>query len=234
MSEVDLKRLKQVDIRTELLVNGYVRVIIDTLGGHTLFENVPNYIHSLCMLFYFVYEYFDIIGKGVSVSDDRSRITRNSDVDPSNRYLNTSFGKTKILSMESKIYRWEIKIHKGSRFVTIGISSNYDHRDKHFVKTISSVSDKHIYYAYNGYGGIKADVDEGIVVYSKAAGHVRDIIELELDLIEKKITFYKNGISQGVAFTDIKVGDDIVYRLSVSLGGKDNKVSIINFVEDSK
>lgn len=48
-----------------------------------------------------------------------------------------------------------------------------------------------------------------------------DIIGVCIDLLEKKIEYFRNGISLGVAFTNIAVGENIAYFPALSLSNEE-------------
>ena len=58
-----------------------------------------------------------------------------------------------------------------------------------------------------------------------------DIICMELDLKDCNVSFYVNNENQGIAFKNVEIGEDIDYRLIVSLAVNGTSVSIIKFTQ---
>ena len=54
-------------------------------------------------------------------------------------------------------------------------------------------------------------------------------IVIILDLNMKRISFHIDGEDKGIAFEDIACGDDICYRLAVTIYDSDDSVEIVNF-----
>ena len=73
------------------------------------------------LLFVFQTDYFDVIGENVHVSDDKKTIRKDKSA-PDN-WLNTSYGKTVILSTSRSIVTWKIKCDY-LRNACIGITSS--------------------------------------------------------------------------------------------------------------
>ena len=59
-------------------------------------------------------------------------------------------------------------------------------------------------------------------------------IAMILNLSSKQISFEIDGVNKGVAFKDIKYGDDIYYRLAVSLEKEEDIVQLIDYQESLK
>ncbi len=45
----------------------------------------------------------------------------------------------------------------------------------------------------------------------------------------KQLSFALDGVDKGVAFEDIKCGEDIYYRLAVTLGEEGDKAELIHY-----
>ena len=225
-SESALKRLKDVDLETQIVVHGYNRRITHTLAGCNLFENIPPIINSLCILYYLNPEYFAIAGKGVQLSTDKMTISSTKDTP----FGNTSYGLQFISSTEAVKCRWSIKVNETlTRKMTIGISSN-DEFDKAYTRwrRIGTYTGyKH--YGYNGYVGCITSIN-GATKYGQEYGK-NDVVHVELDLLNKEVTFYKNEVSQGVAFNNIAIGESIKYRLAIQMSDENTSLTLIKFVK---
>ena len=201
-------------------VGGYVREhMIESQrlqNYYSLFQNVPSLVTSMIIKYYFVHGHFEILYKHVKISEDRLIIEQ--DV---NGVWNHSIP---ILSTLKMICKWDLKIHKAQR---------HD-RGSYLMIGISQCADKDVpfgaRYIYAGWNGNKANAGRnGKNSYGQPYAE-NDIVSVELDLIKRAITFYKNGKSQGVAYEKIKQDDGIEYRLAVALVTK-AKIEIINYVE---
>jgi hypothetical protein len=61
-------------------------------------------------------------------------------------------------------------------------------------------------YCYSLSGGLPYKFNNGSLVSYGASWSVNDVFGVALDLDERTLTFYKNGVSQGVAFTNLPSG----------------------------
>ena len=123
-----------------------------------------------------------------------------------------------ILSTLKTICKWTLKIHDAScadsdgSWLMIGISPE-THTDKPFIAGPGAC------YAYAGWNGKIHDENRHYQWIGCLYGdpyQKGDTVSIELDLVNGEITFYKNDISQGVAYDYIKQDDSIEYRLSIS------------------
>jgi len=78
-------------------------------------------------------------------------------------------------------------------------------------------SDNNNNYAYTGYNGNKVNASGSDTAYGATWG-INDVIGVAFDLDNATITFYKNGASQGTAFTGINSGTYFPYFLGWSGG----------------
>ena len=226
MSSTQFQRLKDVDEETELLISGYNREICRTLSSCHLFKNIGSRIHSLCLLYHFYTEYFDVVGDDIARSEDKKMIIdRKSDI--MKGYDNTNYGFTTIHSLDIGVFRWKLKIgDSSSDKITVGISSNNERNENFTAWRDDDTYHNYSHYGYNGYLGYKTSTD-GVTKYGR---HFKGgvVIDMELDLNQKQLTFYNNGVNQGIAF-NIKTDLNINYRLAVSLGDYKNTVTILDF-----
>ena len=229
-----LKKLKEIDKRTKHLISGYNKIITKNLSNHNLFLHIPLMIHSLCILYYYETDRFEIAGKYAEISNNGKSVTATA-----SDYESTTYGYIKISSLNSNVKcRWSIFIdngrNKNGSMISIGISSN-DECDKDYTAWRMDTPEKlqsYSHYAYNGWAGYTTSI-RGVGNGTEAESFFKgDTIDIILDLKHRKVTFYKNGVDQNNAFTDIDVGDDIVYRLAVSMGSRDNKVTLVKFKKE--
>eukprot|EP01084_Bolivina_argentea_P171462 297059_1 len=225
MSASKLKDIKYIPKSTKYLVLGYNKHIEQILGS-----NIPILINSLCILYYFESDYFEIAGSGITISEDKKSITKTKST-YARAYDNTTYLCMIIPSTQCIECIWTLKIQSSTgtiySMINIGITSNNE-IDKNFTAwrhddNYSSYS----HYAYNGYAGYKSS-NNGISSYGKSFGS-GDTIDVHLDLSKKQLIFYKNGISQGVAYNNIATNNDIKYKLAVSIHALNHSVTLTKF-----
>ena len=81
-----------VDTMTELSVSGYIRInhkLLSNLSQYRLFQNVPDSIYSLCILYYHIYDHFHTINKHIQLADDNKTISQTKPFD----WQNTCYGE---------------------------------------------------------------------------------------------------------------------------------------------
>merc|ERR1712154_355321 len=109
----------------------------------------------------------------------------------------------------------------------IGVSSDYT-TDKIFYNNKQSYN-----YAYFAKGHLlsRATYTHPKYIYMEdvAKWHNHDVIGVQLNLKDKNIEFFCNGKSQGVAYNNIGIGEDISYKLAVFIFQENDKVTIRNF-----
>eukprot|EP01084_Bolivina_argentea_P092764 166874_1 len=220
----NLKVLSKIDKRTKYLVNGWIR------NNEKLFKlnHIPLLISSICILYVRDDDIFAITGTQVKVLHNKKCIEKT--VTDSHRdsiwWQNTSYGKAHIFSKCDNVFKWELKINN------IGTVSD----DGNIMVGISSIETNTedtwdagdgIHYVFCTDGMIyKSDRWCG---YSLLCADKNDTISMCLDLKKQEISFSINDNNQGVAYKDIEQGDDIKYRLFVSLRHVGDSVEIINF-----
>ena len=129
------------------------------------------------------------------------------------------------------IYKWSVKINKSNDNVSgilIGISSEIYLEKKSFVSW---------QYSYIQHGRINTYPEENDGYTHRKHYGIKfkqgDIITMELDLSKSQIKYYVNNEDQGIAYKNIIRGQDIKYRLAVSLREIDNEIEIVSFTKTS-
>ena len=220
------------ELVAKLAVGGYVREHAEGMQtlrnyDHALFQNIPPLVASIIVQFYFINVHFDIAGKGVTISDDGLCITIDHGTWENSTY------STPILSTLKKICKWDLKIHNAGSFgsdgsyLMVGISPSI-HTDSYFIGGLKGPR-----YGYAGWNGRKND-ETSPQIWSGQYGdpyQKGDTVSIELDLMNGKIIFYKNGKSQGVAYENIQQDDNIEYRLAISMGSTFSKIEMIDYCE---
>ena len=227
-------------------VFGYVRssqTSLSKASSYSLFRNIPIAITSLCVLYYEPIEYFDIINTDdIKLSEDKKSIykyhqRRNYESGFGYHFGldNTSFGKISIPSTSKSICKWYFKINnipKKPSFdpFRIGIVSKISSVNKSFLDKAKNEDYK--FYGYqtgsrileNHYGRPQ------VPTYGRYA-RVNDVYCMKLDLQKREIRYSRNNKSFGIAFENIDIGEDIEYKLAVTIGHKDGNLSMMKYVE---
>lgn len=231
-----LKRLHNIDKGTKLFVTGYIRRKHKSLfknNKYALFQNIPIAISSLCTLYYYLSDHFDleIIDSNSAVSsyvkfskDFKTATTIPNDYCDYNE--NMIYGKLIIASMDKCVYKWFLKFHKNMPEL-FGL-----HAAPWTTEYVAS--GEHIYYECMPTGNKKLNDrhrDWHDKTYFDWPYSIDDIFCLELDLKKKCISFYINDKDLGPAFKEIDIGPDIQYRFCVSFGDCDESVSIVKVTQ---
>eukprot|EP01084_Bolivina_argentea_P192111 329864_1 len=223
-----------------ILVDGFIANIRTMLKRKII---IPNDIYLLCFEFYYLIEegiiikriyflfcdifiintqnkeYFAFIGDGTKTSNDNKTITKQK----GSFGLCSSFGNISIKSDRKNICQWNMKInHIGAYAFCIGISSEYS-INSNITFCENKGSNNYSYnrsgqkvskYRYSKYGELWSN---------------GDVIGIKLDLKERQVEFYRNRKSQGIAFKNIDVGTNIMYKLAILLQNNGQSATIDSF-----
>lgn len=176
-------------------------------------EMIPNDITSLIATNMHPIEYFDNTGSHLAIKDNGNELISIDGYEP-----HTAFCKFKISSKESNcVYKWYFELIFQNSMLTFGIAStNFDSKNEAFHLNHSSHN-----YAYNCYSGNKVS-NSAYSHYGKSCKSGSTIV-MELDFTKPKkiqLSYTINGESQGVAFDNIKHGNNIEYRACVAMRGQ--------------
>ena len=239
----------------EYMTSGYIRQ--QTLqcfktSEYTLFQNIPDIIASVCKLYFDTIDHFEVIGRGVHVSDNKMCITKEIC-----GWENTSYGSIKVPANTQNIHKWWFKIKSKARLTDedqvttfnayIGIAAKIQNKDEIKLmqekeKGNTKTEDFYIEYSFWNCGVSdksskchihpSKDIDMQ-TLYGKAANEKLDenVICMDLDLRQRTIKFHVNDEDLGIAFDEIDIGDDIDYKISVTMCSIQNYVEIIDYKE---
>ena len=214
----------------KLLVVGYIREFGDELKSSrnsALFQNIPDLITSICVLYYYIDEYFALINEQhTKISNNNTTINK---VGYSN-WNHSSYGKVIIPSTNDHVYKWYIKINRTNQGqICMGISSSASIRESYYYS-----SDSYNYSIWGRQGKKRSHLME-VPYWNKYSKRfiTNDIVVITLDLNEKEMSFDINEEKFGVAFTGIECGKNIDYRFAVTLFETFSSVSIIKFTESA-
>lgn len=209
---MDFEQLKLVDNATRDTVSGYLR--------DNELNDPPSLIIYCILAFYWLKEYFAILGPGVAVSDDNLTIVKM----PKYRYGSgvASFGALIIPSVSNCTYKWKLELtryipYPAGRSLLMGVATKWDNHKVHSQHVLG----------YNAYAGNFKKFKS----WTKPAIRCKqgDIVEIELDLKRGQLEFYRNDESVGVAMDNLEASEDIEYRLCVTLNSENDSVTLLSF-----
>ena len=223
-SKSQIEKLKSIDDKTKYLIFGYNRNLQSQLATYTLFQNVPDLIHFLCILYYLKIDEFEIVDPNIySVSNNGHTIKCDKGY-----WKGTAYGSIVIPSTSKFNGKWTIKLDECVKErVMFGISSKilkdtqqalYSHNEYPF-------------YCYSGYLGYKIASKSSQEYGEKVS--TGDIIDMHLiidpDSNKQQLSFCRNGTDFGIAFDEIETGLDIEYRFAVSMYDEGDEFTIVDF-----
>ena len=204
------KLLSQIDKRTKYSVHGWIRRKEKTLG----ITNIPSMINAICILYFRDDDIFDVIGDDMKLSANKHKLTKIRDSNPDFN----NYGLNEIISSSKMVYKWDLKMHKQSGAVMIGISSSKE--------SVGFGNDPHFVFCNDG-----SATQDGLGWYSYGQSFQDgDIVSITFDLGNMQTKLTINGKDQ----PDIRIiqmgGNGIIkYRLYVLLQSVQDCVEIINF-----
>ena len=219
------------------IVSIYVKIVLLKSKTATINRNIVPIIDKI-VAFYHPKEYFEIIGQDIEISYDKLTIT-SSDLS----WNNTTYGKNWIDSTSNTITKWTFKINKlvtghidEGIEIFIGITSSksiYNDRDftdfpRHCYMYAFSNFDQ--YAVCNGYTGGRYEYHDTNTYFTKFK--TGDVLMFALDL-KKKILFTKvNDDSAEIQYDQVKVGQNISYKLAVTMNDFENSISLLDFEQN--
>ena len=237
---------KKARYNPKYTVFGYVRRVESLIRSSPfhLFQSIPINITCFCVSYYQTQEYFETVNnENIKLSKYKTFIYKfhqgpeYKDFEHDHGLDNTTFGKLSISSTSQAICKWYLKINNIPKtpkrqdlcpFI-IGIVSKLSSANKEFTCHLSHENYK--FYAYEIDTKILGAHVGGFIENYGQKFKDNDIICIKLDLKRREIKYYKNGKSFGIAFDNIDIGEDIDYRLAVTIGHKYGEISILKFVE---
>ena len=181
-------------------------------------------ISNICILYFYDYDIFDMVHNKhlCKVNDDKRVMVTDND-----GWWVHSFGKNQIASNKSIVCKWNLNVNCNKGECVIGITDI--NVDKHDFKVghdiIWECDGNHCLYF----------VQDGSIFENKhkwrfwGSKFMRGKVSIKLDLKKKQVSFVVNDKDQGIAYSDVKIGEDITYRLVVALKDEDDFVEIESF-----
>ena len=213
------------DQKTKDIVQGYVRKNQSLLPfQQNPYYNIPQLVTHLCILYYYIPEFFEISGKNLVISDNGNLITRINQ----SSWDCTAFGHNVIPSMKNNfIYKWYVKIIKSNECgIMIGIVAGDWNQNKY--KAFYPDNMGYAYYCYSGEPYKQYTATE-VRLSRKGKPKQGDTVCVELNMIKKHIVIHLNGKELGIAASNIQTADNIEYRFAVSMYMEGNKLKLTKF-----
>ena len=226
VGKLALRKLKNVDNYNKYVIFGFVRRLVN------LDKNIPILINYVILLYSpLIVEKFLVIGNFTNYFHLRRSIIKFK----KDGWENTSFGSITIPSTQSYVCKWCIHINRGNDLM-IGITSFNENekkmKNKKYLQPGESLWDQngasYCFWSQNCKYQLNKNGEEIWPEYGKSFGE-NDIICIELHLGKKQVLFSKNKQRFGIAYRNIKVGDDIKYKLGISMFGVGSSVTIKSF-----
>jgi len=215
------KKARQlINTRSGHTVSGFFRQCADT---HSLSTTIPVMLTYLCLYYYFHGEFFEKCGQDLQIQHSRMTITRikNPKKGYGSKYSNTGYGKLWIPSDLNKIATWTLTMNNVQKKMFIGLVSQDSRQDEDFFV----YKDKPMYYISN-----KGHRDFHDSKYRRGNGPKPKKFKLgnkiSLTLNTQKKTIMVNDV---LIFEAIDTGNDIKYKIAVSITEKDDSITLIDF-----
>eukprot|EP01084_Bolivina_argentea_P108655 194194_1 len=235
-----LQEVKYVDDSNKRLVFGFIREI----EAKCSIQNTPPLILYTCLLYYYATEYFDKCGTGVNISDDKMTITKDSA--SGTTWNNTTYCKNFIDSTSKGIVKWTFKMNKfhtekdhnfPSSDICIGITSTEDNTNKDWAFGASG-----FYYASGNLGKFFQTDNDSMnkcnanrdSIEEKIKFGESDQITLILDLEQRKIFQQINAGEKYLIWKQIKVDENVKYKVAVTLRYPNNSMTLVEYIHDIK
>ena len=220
-----LELVKNIDQVTKDIVFGYIRQCeINLLPNNNTFFNISSLIKFICIIYYWRQEYFTSHGSCSKLNDEKDIVTNTE------YKTNTVYGNININNKISCIYLWTFKIINwwiptGQIFIGID-SSNKKFIEKNFTSHYNHKNP--VYYAFDS-DGYKISTDDQWAdnEYGKQCKS-GDIVKMEVNILNKTITFYINDKCYGIAYKNIDF-ENKTYNMAVSMHGSTDSVQLIAF-----
>ena len=218
-----LKHLKSIKQDIRFTVFGYVRQNEDKL---TLFCNVPSMICYLCLSYYYHGECFEKAGDDLKISNDKTTVEKVANGMFDVNFRNTSYGKTWIDSSINQIVEWKFKINTINNGIYICLVSK-DNRLNRDCNTRADAPN----FGFSNYGDIimygGEVANDGRKVVKRF--YENDEISMIVNTKDGEIYLQRNGGIKALMVKNIKRGDDIKYKMAVSIRKYLDSVTLLDF-----
>ena len=217
---LNMKRLKQYHNKLKFVVFGYVR-------SHEREFNIStvSLLISYLTLFYYHHgEYFIKSAKDVTISEDKSIITKTRD---NQNWKNTNYCSSWIQSNIPQICEWSFKLYNVQKRIFFCFVSNDDesNMDCNNISNIPNYGfdNTSVSIAFQNTKG--ASLGHSVKTYG-----TNDTIKVILNTKDGTIRLKKNEESSNcLVFSDITIGNNIKYKMAIQLYHLHDKVALIDF-----
>ena len=216
MSYVSTTYLNDVPVDTQHVLNGFIRNIQKSIDNI-----IPDEIMIVILSFYYLTEYFK--DTKCSLTEQNTKITLKSG------YNNNAYGNIHIDSINHNglCHHWIFKIGTIRNKPIIGIVQ------VDVTKLIGIYMATGRGYGYYGAGRVlipRQAQNDYDFVYGKPKFEEGDTVEMVLNLKAKRLMFYINDDdTSSVAIDNIKVGDNIKYKMAAFLREHGNWMKLVKY-----
>lgn len=212
-----------IDDRSRFTVYGWIRKVKKLYN----WANFPlSELASIIVQYFASVEMFKTIAKCVELSEDKLSVTKKKG---ESDWRNACYGSVTIPSKSNIICEWELKISNPPG-ETAGIVLGIARKEDITQYLWDTLKDKDQYvYAYGNWSAKTNARDIDNVDYGDGEYHDNCKVKIHLNMKLGQISFSIEDLNHGIAFDNIKKGDDIEYRLMVSLFFVGGKVEILDF-----
>ena len=110
MADLVTLRLKDIDERSGMIVNGFIRESQNLLPfDENPYYNLTDLIVQICLIYYAMNECWDVLSDDFITEEDRSILKKNKGF---GAWGNSNYGKLSIPSKGDYAYEWHIKINQ--------------------------------------------------------------------------------------------------------------------------
>ena len=216
-----LKQLSKIDQRTKLKVYGWIREAEKKLK----LDFLPM-ISNIIILYVRDDEVFDVISEDVQLSNNNKCLTKIN----SKRYGCGSYGRIVIPSQSGIFCQWDIKVLKLGNTFRIGISSCLLANETVF----HQIGNHYVLYSDSWkWSHTTATLLPQLVLPDADLPSFKegDVVSIYLDLRGQngKLSIAVDDGNKYIAYSNIKRGEDISYRLMVIPKSINDSVEIIGF-----
>ena len=213
--DIDLPKLKEVQMKTQLMVFGFVRKCQGLLRNDSSYWNISDLIIYIVLAYCREIEYFEFCDDGVNVSEDRKIVVLSD-------YLSVScYGHLKVFLNGKGVHLWKMKIIKPLLSHCVGIVDTKHKTVNGYYHTRDDVNS----YCYTRYGQLLKSGEE-IGKFEDFKND--DIVDMILDLNEKTLLFCLNGSkSKVIQIEEEKQCES--YSMGVILGAKNVGIELLSY-----
>lgn len=250
-----LKKIKNVNQYQKFIVFKYIKLIESTI---ILYNNIPETIKYLCLLYFHQHEIFTKHGLDIKVHNNKMTISK---IKNNNNWNNTSYGNIWIDSSINQIIEWKFLINKlnynEEKGILIGIvTSDKQLNTNTFVKNNNKYKPN---YAFSDDGcrlslilndnrplySIKTENKQPKITISSYKAFIgkdfnkkpqnkfwfyeNDTIKIKLNTKTKQMYFKRNNENTLLIIENIYTHTKIKYKIAMTLFEKFTQISLIDF-----